>query len=47
VRTEELQGKPGSVDTFETLKEWAVVSGHAASVPRRPGAGTGSMDPRA
>ena len=47
VRTEDLQGTPGSIDTFETLKGWAVVSGHAASVPRRPGAGTGSMDPRA
>ncbi len=47
VRTETLQGKPGTVDTFETLKEWAVMSGHAASAPRRPGAGVGSMDPRA
>jgi polyphosphate kinase len=47
VRTEALQGKPGTVDTFETLKEWAIMSGHAASAPHRPGAGAGSMDPRA
>jgi hypothetical protein len=47
VRTETLQGKPGTVDTFETLKEWAIMSSHVASAPRRPGAGVGSMDPRA
>ncbi|HET9757024.1 MAG TPA: polyphosphate kinase 1 [Candidatus Limnocylindrales bacterium] len=47
VRTETLNGKPGTVDTFETLKEWAVMSGHVASVPRRPGSGAGSLDPRA
>jgi polyphosphate kinase len=47
VRTEELRGMPGTVDTFETLKEWAIMSGHVASAPRRPGAGVGSMDPRA
>jgi polyphosphate kinase len=47
VRTETLEGKPGTVDTFETLKEWAVMSGHVASVPRRPGSVAGSLDPRA
>jgi polyphosphate kinase len=47
VRTEALEGKAGTVDTFETLKEWAVMSGHVASVPRRPGSGSGSLDPRA
>ena len=47
VRTEALEVKPGTVDTFETLKEWAVMSGHVASVPRRPGSGSGSLDPRA
>jgi polyphosphate kinase len=47
IRTETLQGSPGTVDTFETLKEWALMSAHAASAPRRPGAGVGSMDPRA
>ena len=47
VRTETLEGKPGTVDTFETLKEWAVMSGHVASAPRRPGSGAGSLDPRA
>jgi polyphosphate kinase len=47
VRTETLDGKPGTIDTFETLKEWAVMSGHVASVPRRPGSVAGSLDPRA
>jgi polyphosphate kinase len=47
IRTETLHGGPGTVDTFDTLKEWALVSAHAASTPRRPGAGVGSMDPRA
>jgi polyphosphate kinase len=47
VRTEVLQGQPGTIDTFETLKERALESGAVASVPRRPGAGAGSLDPRA
>ena len=34
-----LEGKPGTVDTFETLKEWALMSAHVASAPRRPGPG--------
>jgi polyphosphate kinase len=46
-RTETIQGRPGTVDTFETLKERALASGEVAAVPRRPGAGSGSMDPRA
>jgi len=46
-RTEELQARPGTVDTFEVLKERALAQAHAASVPRRPGAGSGSLDPRA
>ena len=45
-RTEELNGTPGTIDTFETLKERAE---HTAAVvaPHRPHAGTGSLDPRA
>jgi polyphosphate kinase len=47
VRTETLEGRPGTIDTFEVLKERALESGHVASAPRRPGSGAGSMDPRA
>jgi polyphosphate kinase len=47
VRTETLEGGPGTIDTFEALKERALESGHVASAPRRPGSGAGSMDPRA
>jgi polyphosphate kinase len=47
VRTEVLQGRPGTIDTFEVLKERALEHGYVASTPRRPGAGTGSLDPRA
>jgi polyphosphate kinase len=46
-RTEEIQGRAGEVDTFEALKEIALDQGHAAATPRRPGAGAGSLDPRA
>ena len=47
VRTEELLGRPGTIDTFETLKARALEYGHVAASPRRPGAGSGSLDPRA
>jgi len=47
VRTETLNGRPGTIDTFRTLRERALEAGHVASVPRRPGAGAGSLDPRA
>ena len=47
VRTETLEGHPGTIDTFEALKERALESGEVASAPRRPGAGVGSLDPRA
>jgi polyphosphate kinase len=47
VRTEVLQGRPGTIDTFEVLKERALEHGYVASTPRRPGAGAGSLDPRA
>ncbi len=46
-RTEELEGREGTVDTFETLQSIALEQGQAAMTPRRPGAGTGSLDPRA
>ncbi len=47
VRTETLEGRPGTIDTFEAMKELALESGHTASAPRRPGSGSGSLDPRA
>ena len=48
VRTEVLNGRPGTIDTFETLKER-----RPRPRPRRGraragrGAGAGSLDPRA
>ena len=47
VRTETLQGRPGTIDTFAILKDQALEVGQVATVPRRPGAGAGSLDPRA
>ena len=47
VRTEVLNGTPGTIDTFETLKVQALAHGHIADIPRRPGVGAGSLDPRA
>ena len=46
-RTEEIQGRPGSVDTFAVSKEFALQSIAAAMVPHRVGSGAGSLDPRA
>jgi polyphosphate kinase len=47
-RTEDLDGVPGTVDTFEILKARATASvSLEAAAPRRPHAGTGSLDPRA
>ncbi|MFL5750997.1 MAG: polyphosphate kinase 1 [Chloroflexota bacterium] len=46
-RTEEILGVPGSVDTHEELKERALVAASLAAIPRRPGVGAGSLDPRA
>jgi polyphosphate kinase len=46
-RTEVLLDRPGTVDTFATLKERALDSGHVAAVVRPTVAGRGSMDPRA
>ena len=47
VRTEVLNGRPGTIDTFEALKDQALEHGRLASAPHRPGAGAGSLDPRA
>ncbi len=47
IRTEVLTGRPGTVDTFEALKERALESGQLATAPHRPRAGSGSLDPRA
>jgi polyphosphate kinase len=45
-RIEELQGRAGTVDTFEVLKARALASGQVAQ-PHRPHSGSGSLDPRA
>ncbi len=47
VRTEVLRGRAGTIDTFETLKEDALGGAQESAVPHRPGAGAGSLDPRA
>jgi polyphosphate kinase len=46
-RTEQITGVPGTIDTHEELKARALAAGSVATSPRRPGAGTGSLDPRA
>ena len=46
-RTEEIQGTPGSFDTHEELKSRAVALSATATIPHRPRAGVGSLDPRA
>ena len=46
-RTEDINGTPGTVDSHEQLKARALAAGSLASTPRRPGAGSGSLDPRA
>jgi polyphosphate kinase len=47
VRTEALEDRPGTIDTFEVLKERALAQSLLAAEPHRPGAGAGSLDPRA
>ena len=46
-RSEDLPGDHDELGTFERLKIIALSSGEVASVPHRPGAGAGSLDPRA
>ena len=47
VRTEALLQREGTVDTFEMMKDLALEHGELATAPHRPGAGAGSLDPRA
>jgi polyphosphate kinase len=47
IRTEVLTGMPGTIDTFEALKTQALAQGQIIDIPRRPGLGAGSLDPRA
>jgi len=46
-RTEELEGREGTIDTFDVLKERALAMDDEAHLPKRPHAGAGSLDPRA
>jgi polyphosphate kinase len=46
-RTEIIESIEGTIDTFAVLKEDAASSVGVAALPVRPGAGAGSMDPRA
>ena len=46
-RTEELTGHEGTIDRFAEGKRLAVESIRELVAPRRPGIGTGSLDPRA
>jgi polyphosphate kinase len=46
-RTEELEGKDATHDTFAELKRIALEGARETAQPHRPGAGVGSMDPRA
>ena len=47
-RTEEINGRPGLIDTFETIKQQTIEMAIAAvAAPHRPHAGMGSLDPRA
>jgi polyphosphate kinase len=47
VRTEQIIGRPGTIDTFAALKAIALDQSHTTDIPRRPGVGVGSLDPRA
>jgi polyphosphate kinase len=46
-RLEEVNGRPGTTDVFETLKNEAIEGAASTAAPRRPHAGHGSLDPRA
>ena len=46
-RTEVLEEREGTIGTFEVLQERALALGQASAAPRRPGSGSGSLDPRA
>ena len=47
VRTETLEGRAGTIDTFEVLKEDALDRAAWSRDAAPPGAGAGSLDPRA
>ena len=47
IRSEVLQSREGTIETFAVLKEDAATAAALADVPRRSGVGAGSMDPRA
>ena len=42
-----LEGREGTIDTFEVMKEDALAHGGVIATPHRPSAGAGSLDPRA
>jgi polyphosphate kinase len=46
-RTEVLNGRAGTCDTFAALKDDALAMATPVAAPHRPGAVTGSLDPRA
>jgi polyphosphate kinase len=46
-RTEDLNGVEGTIDTFTAMKERTLIYSAVTSQPRRPGSGSGSLDPRA
>jgi polyphosphate kinase len=46
-RTEAINGHEGTIGTFEVLKDRALALGQSNAIPHRPGAGAGSLDPRA
>jgi polyphosphate kinase len=46
-RTEELNGTDGTFDTFAEMKRIALEGARETAQPHRPGAGVGSLDPRA
>ncbi len=47
IRTEVARSVDGSIDTFAVLKDDAATAAALSDLPHRPGAGAGSMDPRA
>jgi polyphosphate kinase len=47
IRTETLEGREGTIDTFEVMKEAALTSAGIAAPPPRAPANLGSLDPRA
>ena len=46
-RIEDVNGRPGSIGTFELLRDQAMMAGELAASPHRPRSGAGSLDPRA